>query len=620
MSRYYLVIVSLLLWGGHARAQGGAQPAASPRPSPVAPAEPRSSFDLSDYGVKIQPDARLIVVMAALDAAGFDPATEGRTSPGLFRAQLRKDQADLDADLRARLRRFYEGHRLHAETSTPPTPAEQAARYVSLAYALSPAPSFEAPARTDDLPQGLLEVLDFAPLVREFYRKSGIEERLPGYLRQYQAAGDELRPGTIMMVRTVLTYLHTRPQTIFMERVPVTTPAPGGEKKKNAPQTYTTRERERRFFIVPDLLAVPGTINFRVVADDYYAVVPQGTNPASSELRRAYLQYVIDPFILRYNREITERRDVLRKLIEEVAKTSGNTLSPDVYLTVSRSLVAAAETRLDELARLDALARQTQAQLAQTNDAAKRSAIVRESQAERARISDEAITSLSELYERGAVLAFYFNEQLRGTESSGFDIAGSFADMIASFDTARESRRLAENSEARTRGLAARKARREARDVQREAGGDDADEATPRAVLLKKLIEVDDLLRGRNYEGAEARLRSLLQEYPGEPRIFFALGETASLSAREATDEDVRDRRLNLALANYRFAVSAASVESEPGLLLRAHEAMGRILAFLERNDEALREFDAAIKIGRDAENNAYDRAVEGKKRLTQPR
>ena len=621
MSRYYLVIVFLLLSGGLARAQSGAQPAASPRPAQVAPAEPRqSSFDLSDYGVKIQPDARLIVVMAALDAAGFDPATEGRSSHGLFRAQLRRDQADLDADLRARLRRFYEGHRLHAETSAQPSAAEQASRYVSLAYALGPAPSFEAPARTDDLPQGLLEVLDFAPLVREFYRKSGIEERLSGYLRLYQAAGDELRPGTTAMVRTVLSYLHTRPQTIFMERVPITTQAPAGQKKKNAPQTYTTRERERRFFIVPDLLAVPGTINFRVVADDYYAVVPQGTNPASSELRRAYLQYVIDPFILRYNREITERRDVLRKLIEDVAKTSGNTLSPDVYLTVSRSLVAAAETRLDELARLDALSRQTQAQLAQTNDAAKRAAIVKESQTERARISDEALTALSELYERGAVLAFYFNEQLRGTETSGFDIAGSFADMIASFDTARESRRLAENMEARARGLAARKARRDARDARREAGGEDPDEATPRAVLLQKLIEVDELLRGRNYEGAEARLRSLLQEYPGEPRIFFALGETASLSAREATDEDVRDQRLNLALANYRFAVSAASSETEPGLLSRAHEAMGRILAFLERSDEAMKEFDAAIKIGRNVPNNAYDRAVEGKRKLTEPK
>jgi tetratricopeptide (TPR) repeat protein len=622
MNRYFFIIISLALCANLAQAQNTRPTPATPRPQqqPSAPAEARqSSFDLSEYGVRIQPDARLIVVMAALDAAGFDPTPEG-AKPSAFRAQVRREQEDLNADLRTRLRRFYEGHRLHQETSTPPTPAEQAARYVSLAYALGPAPSFEAPARTDDLPAGLLEVLDFSSLVREFYRQSGIEERLPSYMRSYQAAGDGLRQGTSEMVRNVLSYLHTRPQTLFMERVVVKSPSPNGQKK-NAPQTYTMRERERRFFIVPDLLAVPGSINFRIIGDDYYVVVPFGTNPASSELRRAYLQYVIDPFVLRYNKEIAERRDALKKLIDDVAKASGNTLSPDVFLTLSRSVVTAADIRLDELARLDALTRQMQTQLAQTTDAGRRAGIVKESQAARALINDEAIAQLSDAYEHGAVLAFYFTEQLRGTETSGFDISSSFADMIASFDPVRESRRLAENSEARARGITTQKARRDAqKTAQGSVGGNDLEELTPRAALLKKLIEVDDMLRLRNYADAETRLQVLLREYPGEPRVFFALGETASLSAREATDEDVRDQRLNLALANYRFAVGAASSETEPGLLSRAHEAMGRILAFLERNDEAMKEFDAAIRIGRNVPNNAYDRAVEGKRKLTEPK
>ncbi|HEX8492822.1 MAG TPA: hypothetical protein VF658_08285 [Pyrinomonadaceae bacterium] len=616
MGRYYFVIAILVLCGSPALAQNKPAPETPPRMKQTAPPGQQSSFDLSEYGVKIQPDVRVLVMMAALDAAGFDPVPEGQ-KPSPFRAQLRREQADLDADLRARLRRFYEGHRLHQENSTPPTAAEQASRYVSLAYALGPSPTFEAPARTDDLPAGLLEVLDFAPLLREFYRKSGIEERIPGYMRSYVAAGDELRQGTAEMVRKVLSYLHTRPQTNIIERVQVK-PKAGEEQKKNTPMLYTTRDRERRFFIVPDLLAVPGSINFRIIGDDYYVVVPAGMNPSSSELRRAYLQYVIDPFILRYNREITERRPALRKLIDDVSKASSRTLSPDIYLTVARSFVAAAETRLDELSRLDVLSRQTQAQLARTTDATRRAVIIKESQAEQARISDEAITQLSDAYERGAVLAFYFTEQLRGTETSGFDITSSFADMIASFDPAREARRLAENAEARTRGLAAQKARR---DSQKATPGEgvETDDHSPRAVLLKNLIEVDELLRQRNYTEAESRLRALLRDFPGEPRIFFALGETASLSAREATDEEVRDQRLNAALSNYRLAVNSASMETEPGLLSRAHEAIGSILAFLERNDEALQAFDAAIKIGRDVPNNAYDKAVEGKKRLTQP-
>ena len=39
---------------------------------------------------------------------------------------------------------------------------------------------------------------------------------------------------------------------------------------------------------------------------------------------------------------------------------------------------------------------------------------------------------LAEQYERGAVLAFFFADQLKGIESSGFDVANFFVDMISS--------------------------------------------------------------------------------------------------------------------------------------------------------------------------------------------
>jgi hypothetical protein len=96
------------------------------------------------------------------------------------------------------------------------------------------------------------------------------------------------------------------------------------------------------------------------------------------------------------------------------------------------------------------------------------------------------------------------------------------------------------------------------------------------------------------------------------------MGQTASLWARDTTDDDLQEQRLNAALANYGFAVKAASPETDRALLSRAHEAMGRILAFLERNDEATKEFDAAIKIG-DVAGGAYKDAVEGKRKLAQP-
>src|SRR5215212_6793434 len=62
------------------------------------------------------------------------------------------------------------------------TPADQAARYVSLAYTLGQPPAFDAPQRADDLPSGVLDVLDFVPLLREFYKQSGMDARMSTYV------------------------------------------------------------------------------------------------------------------------------------------------------------------------------------------------------------------------------------------------------------------------------------------------------------------------------------------------------------------------------------------------------------------------------------------------------
>jgi hypothetical protein len=585
---------------------------ASPRPAANLHVQQReaASFELSEYGVTFTTEPRLIIMMAALEAAGFDPTPAG-AEPSVFRAQVRKDLAELDPDLRSRLRTFYERNKLPA----PASAADQAARYVSLAFALGPPPSLEAPARSDDLPGSLLEVLDFAPLVKEFYRRSGIDEKLVSYTRAYQAEGDRLRKPTSEMVRAVLSFLHTRPITVSLERVQVKTPASG---KKKGPPTYTTREHERHFFIVPDLLGASGAINFRVIGDEYYAVLPEGTDPASSELRRGYLQYVIDPLLVRFNRAIADRRDQIKQVLAEREK-AGATVTPDAFVAVSRSLVAAAEARFELVSRLEVLSRETRAKLGAAKDDVARQAISKDFQAATAAIQDESIARLAEEYERGAVLAFFFAEQLKGLESSGFDVVTFFADMIASFDPARETRRLAENAQARERALAARQSRLAARQIVVDPPVYSEAEKARAAGLIRKLGEIEQTLRLKDYENAEARLKDLLRDYSGEPRIFFALAQTASFAAADATDEEVQSTRLNRALGNYRLALAAASPETDRALISRAHEAMGRIHAFLENTSEASKEFDEAIKVG-DVPGGAYKAAMEGKKNLAPPR
>lgn len=585
-------------------------PAATPQQTPrTTTQQPRRSgtLDLSDYGVQIAPEARLIVIMAALDAAGFDPTPAGR-EPSEFRAQVRRDQANLDADLRARLRRFYELNKLKNPAATP---AEQAARYVSLAYALSPAPAFEAPARSGDLFGGVLDVLDFVPLVREFYTKSSIAERLPAYLAAHQKEGDRLRPQTSEMLRAVLAYLHTRPATFTLERVPVRNPA--AKPKKDAPPVFITRERERRFVLVPDLLAVPGSINFRVIGDDYFAVVPAGIDPASSEVRRAYLQYVIDPIILRFNREVALKRPEIRELLNATSApaTTTGTDSPDVFPAIARSLVIAADTRMNLNTRLRVLAEQTSARL-QSAKEAERAQIVKESQADRALLEDQLTAQLADAYERGAVLAFYFSEQLRDQEIAGFDFADFFADMMSRVDAAREKLRPAEYAAARERVA---QLRREAARAAANRTGAETREDERRAALNQSIAEINELLRQRKYTEAEPRLRALMSEHAREPRIFFALAQAASISASDAFDDATRDERLGRALANYRFAINSATSETDRPLISRAYTAMGRILAFLEHRDEAIKAFEAALSLG-DVKDGAYRDAAAELKQL----
>ena len=605
MKQFFLILMITVLSAGVSSSQTVKQEPAQQPPVQQRPVQRQgATFEVSEYGVDFQADPRLILVMAALDVAGLDTTPTGR-QPSAFRTKLRKDLANLDPTLREKMKAFYERNRLPA----PATPADQAARYVSLALALGPAPTFDAPERSEDLPSGLLEVLDFAPLVQEFHRRSGIDEHMVEYVRAYQAEGDRLRAPTTEMVRALLTYLHTRPITTSTERVEVKNP-----NKKSKEKTYTYRQKERRFLILPDLLAARGAINFRVIADDYYAVVPEGTDPGSSELRRAYLQYVIDALVLRFNKDIALRREQVKQLLTERQK-AGAQVSPDVFLSVSRSLVTAADARYEEMRRLDFISRNARARQAAAKSDADRAAIGKAAQEEMKAIQDETVARLAEEYEKGAVLSFYFADQLKGIESAGFDLANFFPDMIASFDPAREAKRPAEYAETVQRATAAREARtaarRSASEMSVEAGGKEA-------ALVRDLAAIEDTLRNKDYNDAENRLREMLKEYPREPRIFFALGQTASLAASDATDENVQGERLNRALGHYRMAVAASSPETDKAIMSRAHEAMGRINLFLENTAEAAKQFDEAIKIG-DVRGGAYREALEGKKKINQP-
>lgn len=563
---------------------------APPKQTPQAVATAPIS-GLMQNGVRIEPDKRLIVMMAALEAGEMDaPLTATGEN---FRQTLRQNLQNLDPDLRLKIKNFVDRYKArHAQATT----AQIGAPFVSLAYAMSPAPNLADPAKSEDMPADVLEVLDFGSLVREFYRRSGIEAKLPDYVKIYQTEGDKMRPSATLMVNQVLGYLNTRPDLVYVERIK--SEEKPAKNQKNAVQKIETHEHERRFFIVPELLAPSETVNFRNVGDDYFVVVPPQTDLSQSEARTAFLQFVVDPLVLKNSKDIAPFREGIKKLLDE-RRQAGADVSPDVFLAVSRSLVAAIEAKEIESRKAAAATFEARRRIDAAQGVEAKKTVSAALERDRQTFSDEATARLAEAFERGAVLSFYFADQLEGVEGSGFDLSSSLREMILSLDPAKESNRLAQAAEARSRFVAAR--------------GANLDK---RLELPKKLLEIDELIKNKDFAEAETRLKNLLAENPNDSRIYYTLGRAASSSAEGTFDESLLGERLGRAAAYYRNAILSATRDTDPTLLSLSHVALGRILEFNEQRDAALREYEAAIKIGEKA-GDAYRQATEAKEKLT---
>ncbi len=574
-----------------------------------------AGFDLLNYGVRIEPDKRLIVVLATLEmargknAAGKDeklintPLSENSIK---FREQLLKDNAAIPDDLRAKISQFVGQYKRRNPNATD---ADLISPFISMAYTLTPVPELSDPVITNDLPGSLLDVLDFAPLVREFYRRTPIASKLDDYVKEYRADSDaNLRRSAREMVSELLDYLHTRPRLVFLDRVVTQTQRKAVLGKGETLQKVETREMERRFFLVPEKLSAKGTINFLNIRDDYYAIVPPDTDLSFSEVRRAFLQFVIDPLVLRNSRELAAVRAWAKPVLDEKRKTNSG-VTPDVYLAVTRSLVAAADVRQAEFARRRIATELAREKILTLTDATEKRKLADELKAYEQSLADESALRLYEDYENGAILSYYFAEQLKGIEDSGFDIASSMKEMLASFDPAKETDRVAATAEARKRALAAREERK---------GKPDTRLIAAENPVTTKLIEIQKSINAKEYSKASTDLKLLLVQNPKEPRIHFNMGRVAGLEAVSIQDAEIQAKKLIEAKNAYVEVLKNATATTDLALLSLTYVALGRIYEHNSENDYAIQLYQKAIDL-RDVRGGGFDEALTSKQRLIKP-
>lgn len=555
----------------------------------------------ADVNVHVDPDVRTLVMMAAVNIAGFDAETGGQPLSPL-RAEIRKDLANINPQLKAKLMAFYQAHRRAGVDETT-----DAARYAALSLLMTPPPGFNVHTPPGvPVPEELQSLLTvekdetepaIQKLLREFYLNSGIKTFLSKYGQVAENYAAAYRQPIGGLIYQTLAYFHTTPETIINMRPLVITPTDTESKRKKQDPTIVARNRSRQVFVITDPFLALNTsivrgdilnqkedLLTRRIGDDYIVIIGPSRIYSIDGVRQALIRFVIDPLIERHLKFALDYKDPITELVSKVP-TAAKPYKSSVYLVVRESLAQAAEARLKR-------------QLA-TEGGSPYS-------------EDDAVFDLAQAYLRGAVLSFHFYNSLRGLEGVGLSLETFMDQMVATVKFEKEALRAKEFEPIVARVSAARSARKN------EPAPDPAV-----APVAKKILASDDLIRQKKFAEARTILESVLAEEPNNARALYGLAQVVSSlpspveqdpKAEENDKIQAQHDRLEQAIKLYRQVIDTASPESEKWLVQWSHVLLGRIYDFQEFRNDALAEYDKAIEMGEVA-NGALKEAREGKQR-----
>ena len=90
----------------------------------------------------------------------------------------------------------------------------------------------------------------------------------------------------------------------------------------------------------------------------------------------------------------------------------------------------------------------------------------------------------------------------------------------------------------------------------------------------------------------------------------------AALEAAKVEDSDAQTEKLMEAKDAYSNVIRIKTPDTDPALLSLTYVALARIYEHFNKNDEAIKLYDEAIKLGR---IGAFQDAMDGKQRLLKP-
>jgi tetratricopeptide (TPR) repeat protein len=259
----------------------------------------------------IQPDLRLFTLMSALNAAGFDVELGSQYHP--VREAVRKFAKDVDPDLIARLKAFYNGRKGNQSDDI------QLSKYISLIVNLTDAPSFKPVSREEALPPDARSVIGFVDLMREYYEKAHISQHWTELRPEYERAIAKISPGLRELIVRTDAYM----------RIPL-----GGFA-------------QRSMAIYLELAAPINTVNVRSNQDSYYVVIGDSPSPKFDDIRHAYLHFQLDNLVTTNTSKIQNSTQLLNLVKKAEGIDQGYT--SEFHIMTTESFIRALELRMDRV-------------------------------------------------------------------------------------------------------------------------------------------------------------------------------------------------------------------------------------------------------------------------------
>jgi tetratricopeptide (TPR) repeat protein len=304
----------------------------------------------------------------------------------------------------------------------------------------------------------------------------------------------------------------------------------------------------RRFQIYVDLLGAPNQIHLRSFADDFFLVLTPSLEPHYGDVRRAYLQYLLDPAVVKYGMELQKKKSLVDYALG--APALDGMYKEDFPLLATKCLVKAVEARL-----------------------------------ERGRGPELVGQALRE----GYILTPHFYEQLSVYEKQEQAMKLYVAEMISSIDLNKEVQRLDKVEFAQSAQV------RKARTLER-----------PKPVLsgaAKTIEDAENLYAERKLDPARETFTRVLKETEDRPlhaRAYYGLGRIAILQRDPGLGEKLLQKALELSPDPYvkgwvlvylgRLADAAGERERAEKSYQEALQVNGASLAAHQAAEKGIRE------------------------------